>query len=377
MATAKGGATRAALIKASGLTQKRGESDVDFLTRVHLQVADQEATTQETWDSLSEDAQDWNNAMADALNTNTELPKFKDEEEAPEPAKTPGRRAGKTPAANTDAKEPPQISPTATPEAGARGMEKFEPKVGAPVIVTTKRGKVSRGIVVELTDDEIVINEKGEDGEKEADEEFVLANVTVQPQPPSLGATPKEQEDVDPHTPPEVGDTVQVTTARDTVKMGTVVEINIEGDLLVIKDTTGVESEHSIKRLKNCEVKLRAAQANRPAPAPAAGNPAPAPKKAAEAPTAPPAAAPAAGRRRGAAAAAPAAATGGDDDEEGGRAGVGSVVRDTLVHNPNATMEEVEKALTKAGVAFRPVTLKVAYNATKQTVQATIKHHGK
>lgn len=333
--------------------RKRGEDETTFLTRLHFAIAGDISDKQ--WEGLSEEAQDWNNAMADALDHKTEMPSFSDEEPEPEPVAAPAPAAGR------------RRGTAAT--TGATGMEKFEPKVGAPVIVTTKRGKTSRGIIVELTDVDIVINEKGEDGEKEADEEFVLANVTIQPQPPALDPKAAVQEEPDENEPPNVGDTVQVTTARDAIKMGVVIEINLEADLLVIKDATGNEQEFSIQRLKNCVVKTRGNV--KAAPAVDKGNPPP--------PTPAPAPAPAAsGRRRGAAAApAPAPAAGGDGDEDGGKVGVGSVIRETLVDNPDASMEDVEKALKKAGVSYRDVTLKVSYKATKQTVDAVLKKHGK
>lgn len=331
------GAIRAALIKVSGLTQKRGQSEADFLTLVALQVADGKQTTEEQWGSLSEAAQDWNNEANDAIDAKAALPPFPDEAEAATPPPATRRRGAAT------------AEPAPKP---------YEPKVGDLVAVKTKRGKETTGYITDLGGDgSMLINPKA-DGPETDDEEFMLDNVTIThiEKETTAAAAPAAEEQVD-RDPPEAGDTVQVVTARDKTIMGNVIEINLDSDLLVLKDTEGAEHELSIKRLKNCVVKVRAAKgATKAAPPPPAAAPAPA-----------------AGRRRGAApAAAPAAAT---EPEE--RVGVGSIIRDVIVENPNATVEDCEKALKAAKVDYREPTLRVSYQSTKKIVAACLKKYGK
>lgn len=325
--------TKDALITASKLSPKRGETDEEFMTRVHYEIAG--GISEEAWNGLPSEAQDWNNAAAVTIDNKKPLPPFADmTEEAAAPASS-RRRGG----------------------AAAAAPAVYEPKLGDSVTVTTKRGGVKTGVIVELSSDEIVINAKGEDGEKEDDQDFVRANVIVT----QVGGAAAAADD-EPAGPmdPEIGDTVQVVTSRDKTIMGTVIELDMEADTLVLKDPSGADHELVPSRLKSMVVKHRPGVGSATATANTATKEAP-----------PPAPAPA-GRRRGAAAA-PAAAAPADDEP---KVNVGSVIRDVIVANPNATQEDCEKALNAAKVTFSPVTVRVAHKQTQLAVKQTMAKHG-
>jgi hypothetical protein len=335
-------AIRDELVKTSKLTPKRDESEDAFLTRVHYAIAG--AITDAEWEALSKDAQKWNNDAADAIDAKTALPAFIDAVDdtpapAPAPAPATSRRRG----------------------APAAGMEVFVPKVGAPVIVTTKGGMAVEGFIVELGSDYVVINPDGEDGDKSKDRDFDLPDATITPQAPK-NASPNAPEPEPDIPEPEVGDTVSVTNSRDKVFVGNVIKLDVDKDILVIKDVAGTDHEFSIGRLKDFTVKVKGKSGAVPAPA-AAPTPAPAPT-------------PAAGRGRKAAAAPTPAADAAAGDDDGGRVTVSSVIRDTLVDNPKATQEDVEKNLTRLKVPFSPVTVRVSFRAVQSTVEAMVKKYG-
>lgn len=339
---------RDAMVAASKLTPKRGESDEEFITRVHYVVGSELPDAE--WKALPGDVQDFNNVLAEAIDNKQPLPPFPDEVADTKPA---GRRRG---------------------AAGATGVETFVPSIGAPVIITTKRGQTKTGIIVELTDTEVVINKKGDDGEKADDEEFTLANVTITAAPPVLNqASANEQAEAgkeDEPGVPQIGDTITVITARDRTITGNVMEIDESTDMLVLKDAAGADHELTISRLKSTVIKVRA----KPVAGAAGAAAGPANKLGVADPVAP-----TTNRRRGAPAADKKAADKPADkpaeDTAAEKPNVGSIIRSVLVENPDATQDECEAALKKAGLPFSPVTVRVAYNTTQLTVKATIAHY--
>ena len=198
------------------VTIKRGEDRQEFLNRAIKAVSD---LSDKDWDALGKEAQDWFNAAADAKNAKAKtLPDFPDLEEQEEP-KTSRRSSAK------DKDEEPKTTGTkeidvakvkakmavkvvtkrgkeftgvvaevddevlvlkmgngdeeevsvdriqvvfALDTAGEKDDEPADPiKVGAQVIVTTKRGKEVKGKIVEMDDDVIVL--KTDEGEEELD----------------------------------------------------------------------------------------------------------------------------------------------------------------------------------------------------------------
>lgn len=194
---------------------KEGDDRQDFLAKIVKEVAD---LSDKEWDELTPEAQDWYNEAADAKNANAKaLPDFPDFK-APEPEKTSTRRRGGA-KAEAEAPAEPKVGVVAkvTTKRGksmtgtiveiddevvvlklgngdeeefdrsrvesievastGKGKAKDEdededgdetpagPKVGDLVNLTTKRGKMVEGKVVEL-DDEVVVIETA-DGEEE------------------------------------------------------------------------------------------------------------------------------------------------------------------------------------------------------------------
>lgn len=317
-------AIRKELMEAAAITQKRGESDADFLVRLNVAISSE--ITEDQWNKLSEKAQDWNNDASDAITAGKSLPSFPDEEVAP--ASTSRRRGA--------AADP-------APEAPA----KYEPKVGEDVVFTSARGKVSEGIVVEVgADGVIIINKGGEKGDQADDVECDLEKGTmalvVKQEPTSTSrrrgsgsgdAAPATKKD------PEVGDTIEVVTARDKVIVGNV-EV-LDKDDLVIKDAAGTEHELTRSKLKSLIVKVDNSKGG---------------------------AAPAASGRRGSAAA-PAAEEKGKRSSNPAGVSVGQRINEMVVDDPKATVEAIDAALKKEGLDFRENTLKMTYAAAHKFLE--------
>lgn len=193
------------LCKATGIDPKRGQSRQDFIAVLMAGVAE---LADKAWGDLSTPAQDWFNDAADAKNAKAKvLPDFPDAEKVEE-AEAPTRRRG----ASKESKEErlTKVGDIATVKTkrGAEttgkvvelddemivldcdgeekefGMDRVESvtvnhgdggsdepdapepvKVGTAVEVTTKRGKVYSGKVVELDDEFIVLDCDGKEEE--------------------------------------------------------------------------------------------------------------------------------------------------------------------------------------------------------------------
>lgn len=323
------GKIREELMKAAEVAPKRGEDDSAFLIR--LQKAISEEISEEVWDALSDEAQDWNNDAADAITAGKPIPPFKDEEAAaPVPA---GRRRG-----------------TAAPEAPPAPVA-YEPKVGDEVTATTKRGKVETGFIVEFDDATLVLN-PAKDGAEADDIELPMAGLVIAPkaapEPAPAGRTRGAARDAEPQGPsePEVGDTVEVETKRGKVLIGNVTVL--EGDDLVIKDAAGTEHELSVATLKTFKVKVK-------------NGPGKGPETAAEAP--------AAGRRRGGAsttAPVPPAADAKTKRSANGGVSVGTRVNELVIDNPGWSMEQVGAVLKKEGLEYRENTLSLTFSSANK-----------
>jgi len=198
------------LLEVTELSTKRGEAQQDLLSRLVKAVAD---LSDKEWDSLSKEAQDWYNDAADAKNAKAKsLPDFPDVEtaEADEEEKPKARRgaAKEEPAkpkvgavAKVTTKRGKSSTGTivelddevivlkmgdgseeefdrsrvesielASEVKGGHAAKEDEPeddpiKVGASVVVTTKRGKEVAGKIVELDDEVIVLDVDGKDEE--------------------------------------------------------------------------------------------------------------------------------------------------------------------------------------------------------------------
>jgi hypothetical protein len=159
------------------------------------------------WGKLSPAAQKWFNEAVDAMNDNKDIPAF--EEAAP--ATSTRRRAAAEPAAESVA-----------------GI----PQAGDLVTVTTKLGKVYEGEFIELDGDTAVVKVGDEEMEFTADRtESLVVNT-----PPEEGTEGEPQE----------GDLVTLTTKRNAVVEGKVVEIT---DEVVVLEVNGKEAEYDRARV--------------------------------------------------------------------------------------------------------------------------------
>lgn len=316
---------KAELVAAAGTKLKviRGEPDESFLKRLVAVIGND--VDEATWDKISIPAQDWNNMAADAVKANKPIPDFPDAEKAPA---TRSRRS-------------------AAPETAAEPEKKvYEPAVGDEVSVTNARGKTATGIVVEIVDGMIIINKDGENGAKEDDEEFPLDRCTVIPVEPELDADGDGDQDADTsgaNEDPEVGDTVEIETARGKNIVGKIA--SIDGDDMVVIDAAGGDHDLVISKLKTLVIKVRGA-APEPAPAPAPS------------------------RRRGSAAAAdtkPEEAKPGRSKNAPG-VSLGGRVIELMCANPSMTLEELDKQLTKEGIAFRDTSSKMIRTDTLKVI---------
>jgi ribosome maturation factor RimP len=187
------------LTEAAEVDPKRGEDRQDFLLRLALAV---NKLPDADWNKLSKDAQAWVNDAADAANAKKELPEFPDAEK---PAESSGRRrvasddAPFEPKVGADVKITTKRDKVVTgkivemdkevivlkntvgeeeelgrdriakiePLAGSGASKAAEeaprdPKVGDTITLTTKRGKVVTGEVVEIDDKIVALKVNGE-----------------------------------------------------------------------------------------------------------------------------------------------------------------------------------------------------------------------
>jgi len=200
------------LCDAAEVDPKKDEDRQTFLLRLAMAV---NKVPEKVWDGLSKEAQDWMNDSADAATAKKSLPEFPDMDP---PAATGRRRV--------------------SAEAPAKA---YEPKVKDDVKVTTKRGKVVTGKIVELDKDLIVLKTPA------GDEEELAMDRVEKVEPLAGGSDPAEEGPKD----PVVGDTVTVTTKRGKVITGELVEM--DGELIVLK-IDGAEEEFARDRVESIKV---------------------------------------------------------------------------------------------------------------------------
>lgn len=326
------GAIRKELMEVAKLQPKRNEEENQFLIR--LQKAISEDISEDDWNSLSPEAQDWNNQAADDITEKRPMKGFADE--VHEPAQTSSRRRG---------------AASSTPAATA-----FTPKLGDNVLVTTKRGKTVQGIIVDLTDSDVVLNADGDAGDNANDVEIPLdgASIVASNTAEALELENKAMQagaaavDDPAKIPPEIGDTIKVETARGKTVMGKITEL--DGDELVLQDSTGEEHELRVSKLKSFEIKVRAA-----------GNGKAEVSKVSDAPA----------TRRGTGVTGGGAPAGSEVGEKPKRSsnepGVspGRRIRELLVEDSQLTDEQIGKALMKEKIEAREQSIKMIAKDTR------------
>lgn len=196
------------LAEATDINPKRGEDHQEYLARLVKGVA---ALSEKEWDGLSQKAQDWYNDAADAKNAKAKtLPDFPDAEKAEEEAPAKSGRRGAAKEEEAPAKPKVGVVAKVTTKRGKSstgtiveiddevvvikhgdgteeefdrsrlesievaggaakddaGEDEADPiKVGADVIVVTKRGKEVAGKIVEIDDEVVVLDVDGKEEE--------------------------------------------------------------------------------------------------------------------------------------------------------------------------------------------------------------------
>ncbi len=207
---------------------KRKNEDItsqDYMKRLAVAVGE---LSDAEWGKLPAKAQDWYNNAADALKLGNAIEAYPD----------------MTPAAGTRRRGAPADA------------KPWEPSVGAVVAIVTKRGKNMVGTITELDKDGLVLDDGTElDHDK-------IANIG----PAEGGNAAVEDEPAGPKDP-EVGDKVEVETARGKKITGEITAL--DGDDVVVKDSADEEHELNISKLKTFKLvgATKATAATKPAAA--------------------------------------------------------------------------------------------------------------
>lgn len=272
------------------------------------------------FNELSDEAADWCNAAADAINAKAKnLPDFPDAEPAAE-EETGGRR--RRSAAKEEA--PADEAPTGTEEID-------DAAEGDMIRLVTKRGTDVTGTVVEI-DDEIIVLKMPDGEEKEYDRKRVDKMYGLPKEKKGRRSKAEEEPEDDPI---KVGAEVKVVTKRGKEATGKIVEIDEE---IVVIDDGKEEVEFERGRVESI-TPVKAAKG----------------KDSGEEPS---------GRRRGAAKSskeeAPDEGKRTRSSNEGG-VSVGTRIKELLADDPEMSMEAIGKQLEKEGIAFRENTLQLNY----------------
>lgn len=278
---------------------KRSETRQEFLLRLALAC---NKLPDSVWDKLSRDAQNWVNNASDAANGKKTLPDFPDAVKEEEPTSTRRR---------VSAEEPKTA-----------GTADYEPKLKDDVRITTKRDQVKTGKIVEMDEEVIVIKTPA------GYEEDVIRDRIAKIEPLSGGKA--KEEDEGPRDP-KVGDLVTLTTKRDKVVTGDVVEIT---DELITLKVNGVVEDYMKDRVASIKIEGgRKAEAGTSRRSADKGE------------------------------------TKTDTKEEGTRTrstnsgvSVGTRIKELLIEDASMTLDEVGKALKKEGLEFRDATLSLNYS---------------
>lgn len=315
------------LVKATDVEQKRGEERGEFLARLGKAVG---ALAEKAWDGLSEAAQDWFNANADARNAAKKAGKtIPDWTDFPDAVAEEEEQPRSRRRSDDDGDEKPAKSGKAT-----GGPDLL--KEGLVCVIETTRGKTYEGTVIELTKDDVVIKTDKDEVEISIEKVAKVTHETAAEAAPAAkkGGKAAKEEAVEPHE----GAEVKVTTKRGKEITGTITEMT--DDEIVVKTADDVE-ELRRDRIETIQVLKAKAGSKKEAdePAPKKGA-----KKEAE----------------------------GDGDEKPARTrnvgvSIGTRITELMAANMEATEEEIAKLLKKEKLEFKENTLSLNYAATKKT----------
>lgn len=295
---------------------KKAADRPDFLLAVVRGIG---KLTDEQWNNMSAEVQNWYNEAVDLKNAKKDLLDFPDFEAEQEEA--PRRRA----AASDD-------SDKAT--AGTRVEIKAKDlKEGMAISLVTLRGKEDTGHVIEVVKGVLAIKHgDGEEVEYDLERVDKLYTLAAAKEEAEEGTSRRRRSaaDEEPEDPVKVGATVMLVTARGKEVSGEIVELT--KDLIVLKEGKE-EVEYPRDRVKSVTV----AKADK------------------EEGTS---------RRRAAA-----ADDKGDKDDaktrsDNGGVSVGQRIRELVLDNMDASQDEIEKLLKKEKLEFKGNTLSINYKDT-------------
>lgn len=297
------------LCDAAEIDPKRNEERQAFLVRLVTAVG---KLPDAEWDKIDSDSQDWINKATDALNAKKTVEDFPDAPKKEEAAEGSRRR-------RSSSEEPAADKP-------------YEPKLKDDVVIVNKRDKTFTGKIVEL-DKEIIVLKLTTGEEEEINRDRI---VSIKP----LTGGNDAKEEAAP-AEPKVGSTVTLTTKRDKVYTGEVVELT--DTIIVIKSADG-EDEFDIERVK--DIKVHAARAADAGTSRRRSSEEPKDEKKEEA-------APA-GRTRA---------------SNAGGVSVGTRITELIVADLDAKVEDIGKALKKEGIEFKENTLSLNFTATHKIIE--------
>lgn len=296
---------QAAIESATELKATANQPRQEYLSALALAVSE---LGDNEYEDLSDDAKDWSNTALDAFNAKKPLPDMPDY--LPPTAKRGSANAGELAAA-------PRRSAAAKKDAASPVV------VGATAIVTTARDRKVQGVIVEVTEELIVLDVEGKDKEFDRDE---LKNIEIL-HGDAKGSDAPDAPDV------KVGDQVVIINKRDREFTGEVVEL---ADDFVVIDVDGKEKEFDMGEVKSMLLAAAAvgdAQAGAPVQASRRGS-----AKVEDARAAP------AGKR---------------STNEG--VSIGTRIKELIADDLDASEADIAKVLKKEGVEFKENTLKLNF----------------
>lgn len=289
---------------------ERKIKDLDRQAILKLILAGTNEMSDKEFDKLSDEAADWCNAAADAINAKAkELPEFPD-------FKAPGDDEGSSRRRRASSKEDEADTQTGSKEI-------TDAKKGQAVRILTKRGKDVSGHVVEI-DKEVIVIKTGDGDEQEFDRDRIEKMYGLAEE----GSSRRKADDAA-DDPIKVGAEVKVVTKRGKEVTGKIVELN--EDLLVIDDGKE-EVEFDRDRVESI-TPVKAAKEE------------------------------GSGRRRSSAK---------DEKEDKGEGkntrvsneagvSVGTRIKELLAEDTEMSMEDIGKRLDKEGIAYKENTLQLNY----------------
>lgn len=310
---------------ATGLEAKKGEARAEYLARLMKGIA---GLDDKGWDGLSEEAQNWYNDNAEARNKAKKAGK-----DVPEPTDFPDAKAA-------EAEEPKSRRRSSDDEDEPKGSKKAAPSLdaleeGQRFKITTKRGKTIEGTVVENNAKKEFLAYKDGDGEEDEIDYSKVESLEA-----FHGDAGKDDGAGD--AEPSVGDEVKLTTKRGKVFKGRITELS--DDEVVIATDDGPE-DFARDRVETIEVTSKAKAGAK------------AEKKAAKEEEEPRRAAKEEKKGKE------------EKEDDAGRTrsknpdgvSIGTVIKELIAENQDASEKEIGKMLEKKGLEFKENTLKLNF----------------